>query len=266
MGMHKEENNNWIYRKLFLVSIILLLLNDFYFKYYHTSYLTGKISDFAGLFAFPYFFSHIFRRNSKWIYVLTGIFFIYWKSSYSQSFIDFFNEHGLGLSRVVDYSDLLALIILPASYKYLISNPIPTKKIVLLSKPTLIGISIFSFVATSLPKIQTAVNLKSELEFKTDINKDTIISKFDLTKLNKNLYSFWMEIPDRNANTLCKIKITQDSITKNTVIKLDSIINSIATGRLFLGHSENDLDHIKKMRLKDYELIFIREIENLYKK
>lgn len=159
IDMHKVKSNNWIYRKLFIISIILLLLNDFYLKYYHTSYLTGKLSDFAGLFAFPYFFNHLFQKKSKWIYILTGTFFIYWKSSYSQSFIDFSNDLGFGLSRVVDYSDLLALSILPVSYKYLINDSISVKKIVLLPKPILIGISIFSFIATSLPKVQTAVNL-----------------------------------------------------------------------------------------------------------
>lgn len=75
-----------------------------------------------------------------------------------------------------------------------------------------------------------------------------------------------MKIPDRNANALCKIKITQDSIVKSTVIKLDSVLSSTATGRLFFGHSEDDLDYIKKMTLKNYELIFLREIENLYRK
>ncbi|WP_299261428.1 hypothetical protein [uncultured Aquimarina sp.] len=264
--MHKKENNDWVYRKLFLISIAFLLINDFYLKYHYPSLLTGKLSDFTGLFAFPYFFSHLFKKNYKPIYILTGILFIFWKSSFSQFFIDFSNEIGLGLSRVVDYSDLIALGILPISYAYLINDKISIKKIKLIPKPILIGITSFSFIATSLPRIQTSVNLKSQLELKTDIHKDTIIKKFNLQSYNRNNYSFKMEIPDKNAYALCKVKIDRDSITDSTVIKFDSIKNSIATGRLFFGHSENELDYIKKLTLKDYELMFIKKIETLYKK
>jgi len=261
-----EENNDWIYRKLFLISVAFLLINDFYLKYHYPSFLTGKLSDFTGLFAFPYFFSHLFKRNYKLIYVLTGILFVFWKSPLSQIFIDFSNEIGLGLSRVVDYSDLIALSILPVSYTYLINDRISIKKIKLIPNPILIGITSFSFIATSLPRIQTSVNLESQLEFKTSIHKDTIINKFDLQKYNGNIYNFRMEIPDKNAHALCTVKINRDSITENTIIKLDSIKNSVATGRLFFGHSENDIDYLKKMTLKDYELIFIKKIETLYKK
>jgi len=197
---------------------------------------------------------------------LTGILFVFWKSPFSQIFIDFSNNIGFGLSRVVDYSDLIALSILPISYVYLINDNLSIKKIKLIPKPILIGITSFSFVATSLPRIQTSVNLKSHLEFKTDIHKDTIINKFDLQKYSGNIYNFKMEIPDKNAHAICTVKINRDSITENTIIKLDSIKNSIATGRLFFGHSEDDIDSLKKMTLKDYELVFIKTIETLYKK
>jgi hypothetical protein len=47
------------------VSIFLLLINDLYLKFEYHNYLTGKLSDFAGLFAFPYFFSCLIPKKDK---------------------------------------------------------------------------------------------------------------------------------------------------------------------------------------------------------
>ena len=41
---------------LFLVGLGILLLNDFYLKYAFSNAFTGKLSDVAGLFIFPFFF------------------------------------------------------------------------------------------------------------------------------------------------------------------------------------------------------------------
>ncbi|WP_407515804.1 hypothetical protein KFZ70_00460 [Tamlana fucoidanivorans] len=122
--MNQSQPKNLIYGKLFLISVILLLLNDFFFKYYFHNYLTGKLSDFVGLFAFPYFISLLFKSKIKPIYILTGILFLFWKSSLSQSVIDYLNGVGIGINRVVDYSDFIALLVLPFSYRYRKQNSI----------------------------------------------------------------------------------------------------------------------------------------------
>jgi hypothetical protein len=141
-----------LFRMLFLASIFLLLLNDLYLKFEYHNYLTGKLSDFVGLFAFPYFFSSFFPKKIKPIYILSGILFLFWKSELSQPIFDFAHSIGIGINRTVDYSDLTALFVLPFSYIYwnLESKPlfIATKKL----KPIIIGISCFAFIATTLPK------------------------------------------------------------------------------------------------------------------
>ena len=49
--------------------------------------------------------------------------FIFWKSEYSQSLIDFYNNYSpIETSRVIDYTDLFVLLFLPIPY-YLIKNP-----------------------------------------------------------------------------------------------------------------------------------------------
>ena len=104
---------------LFLLGLIVLLLNDFYLKAQFNNFLTGKLSDFAGLFIFPLFFAAFFPKRKLLIYFLTGFLFVFWKSPFSQSEIDLWNSISLfNLGRVIDYTDLLAVLVLPLSYFY----------------------------------------------------------------------------------------------------------------------------------------------------
>jgi hypothetical protein len=98
----------------FLASLFILVLNDFYLKYSFHNELTGKLSDFAGLFVFAVFLFVAFPAYKKKIILFCALFFCWWKSPLSSSFIQFANEHlSLPLHRTVDYTDLFALIILP---------------------------------------------------------------------------------------------------------------------------------------------------------
>jgi hypothetical protein len=129
----------------------VLLLNDSVLKQQFHSALTGKLSDFAGLFIFPLFLAALFPRLKSFIYLLTAISFIFWKSPYSQPLIESWNGLPLfSISRTVDYSDLLALLFLPFSYVYSrIPSGVPSRR----SAIYLIAIiSIFAFTATSYSK------------------------------------------------------------------------------------------------------------------
>src|SRR5258706_11127819 len=99
---------------LFLISILLLLLNDIYLKYAFHNWVTGKLSDFAGLFAFTIFLLVFFPGYKKPVIIFCGLFFIWWKSPFSQSFINDINSFSpFPVARVIDYSDLIALAVLP---------------------------------------------------------------------------------------------------------------------------------------------------------
>lgn len=133
---------------LYFVSLLVILLaNDFYFKYEYHNWITGKLSDFAGIFVFVYFWTTLFPRQKNVVCILTGFLFILWKSPYSQPFINFFNENFYSIDRTVDMSDLLALLVLPISCsdseaKYRKPDVLPIPIAVL---------TIFSFCATSMP-------------------------------------------------------------------------------------------------------------------
>ncbi len=52
---------------VFLLSVLLLLLNDWLLKPLFHNDLTGKLSDLAGLFAFPFFLSAFFPAHKRTI-------------------------------------------------------------------------------------------------------------------------------------------------------------------------------------------------------
>ena len=106
-----------LYSLTFILALFVLILNDFVLKNAFSNTLTGKLSDFCGLYAFAFFFSQIFPANKKLaIHIITAVLFILWKSSLSDSFISVFSIYIFTIDRVVDYSDLWALIVLPLSY------------------------------------------------------------------------------------------------------------------------------------------------------
>ena len=104
----------------FAAGLLLLVANDFLLKPVFHNAFTGKLSDFAGLFVFPLFCSALAPRLRREIYALTALGFVCWKSAYAQPLIDMWNSLGvLRVGRVVDSTDLAALVALPASFAYL---------------------------------------------------------------------------------------------------------------------------------------------------
>ena len=132
----------------FVISLLLLLLNDFVFKGQFHSQFTGKLSDLAGLFAFSVFWAAFFPRRKTLICVSTAVLFVFWKSIYSQSLINGWNSLPFfGIGRTVDYGDLWALLVLPLSYLYVAfcpRFPVPRRLIYGIAV-----VSVFAFTATS---------------------------------------------------------------------------------------------------------------------
>jgi hypothetical protein len=138
---------------LFLIGLFLLLLNDFVLKSQFHNFLTGKLSDFAGLFVFSLFFIAFLPKRKTVILVFTAILFIFWKSAYSKNVIEFWNSVELfRIGRTIDYTDFFAVLILPFSLlysNYCLSNnklKLPLNRFACVF---LVFTSIFAFTATS---------------------------------------------------------------------------------------------------------------------
>ncbi len=105
---------NLLATPLFVASISLLALNDFVLKAAFHNWLTGKLSDVAGLIAFTIFACAIFPSRRWAVATTISAAFVLWKSPYSQPAIDFVNNVlPLTLGRTPDYSDYSDYIALP---------------------------------------------------------------------------------------------------------------------------------------------------------
>jgi hypothetical protein len=134
---------------LFLISLALLLLNDLVLKQTFHNWFTGKISDCAGLTVFAIFFTSLLPRYKNQIFFSIGICFIFWKSPLSDPLISAWSNHFYSISRTVDYTDLLALIVLPLIYSYQPRAKIKTFIGADFSTIVIIFVSLFAFCATS---------------------------------------------------------------------------------------------------------------------
>ena len=126
-------------RPVYIAAITLLVLNDHILKAAIPSFITGKLSDVAGLFAFGVFLGTLIGRKAATL--SAAAVFVYWKSPYSEPLI---RSLPWSAERTVDWTDLIALAVLP--FIYLGSRPFhPSERPKLLA-----AISILAFTATTM--------------------------------------------------------------------------------------------------------------------
>lgn len=147
--------NKYLFNYIFLLGLFLLILNDHLLKAVYGNWFTGKLSDVAGLLILPMFLKYLFPISTKKSILFTIVFFIFWKSPFSQFFIDSFNSLGLyNMGRVVDYTDFIAFLILPFS-SYVLDNiekfemKLPTISIQKMATQSILLLTFLTFCATS---------------------------------------------------------------------------------------------------------------------
>lgn len=102
----------------FLVALIVLLVNDFYLKAHYANWLTGKLSDFAGLYVFAQFVATCFGGRIVSTAITSAILFAVWKSPMATPLIELVNRYSmLPVHRTIDYTDLIALAVLPLAVR-----------------------------------------------------------------------------------------------------------------------------------------------------
>lgn len=148
MATEERPNASLLTSPLFVLALSLLLANDFVLKPLFANPLTGKLSDFAGLFVFAVFWTALLPRRPALVHLVTAIAFSFWKLPLSDGLIAAWNSFSLlHLGRVADPSDLIALLVLPLSYMYSASrDEVPVRR----WKTVAIAVlSLFAFAATS---------------------------------------------------------------------------------------------------------------------
>lgn len=179
----------------FLIALGVLLLNDYYLKSEYSNWLTGKLSDFSGLFLFSLFWLAFFPGKERLIVILTGVAFAAWKSPLSQPLIDFWNHLSIiQVSRVIDWSDLTALAVLPLSRRYFVSlKGLSCKKA--LAYPVVL-LSLFSIIGTSQYYPRHHVNFYMQAVEETQAQSD---EAYPVTIQSKDVNELIGSIAERHA-------------------------------------------------------------------
>jgi hypothetical protein len=211
----------------FTLPVVLLLLNDHYFKYAYPSFLTGKLSDVVGLAVWFVFFICLFPKYPKNIIISTIVLFVFWKSPYSQPIIAFFlNNFNIKLNRTIDFTDLWALLIIIPFYKYrtlLISTFSNTKKSF---KYVYSFVVVLAICATSYssPSYVIITNYEfKDTNWVIPISKRSVIEKTRLPRndkkgidslLNATLYNVSVEEFYEKGLNKYNVQILLDSVDK----------------------------------------------------
>ena len=138
----------------FVIALLVLLANDLVLKRVAGGFVTGKLSDFAGLFVFALFWSALLPRYRTVIHWVTAAAFVWWKLPVSGQVIDFWNGWApFAIGRTEDPTDLVALIVLVGSHWFSADAraqvPLPALRW------ATIPVALFSFVATTMIYVQS---------------------------------------------------------------------------------------------------------------
>lgn len=133
-------------------ALTLLLLNDFVLKAHLGGPLTGKLSDFAGLFLFTAFWAALLPGRRRTVGAAVALAWIAWKSPLAAPAIEAWNRlTGLTLARVADPTDLVALLVVPLALRPRRTATLPplTRRA---ARPVMAALSMFAFAATSIAR------------------------------------------------------------------------------------------------------------------
>lgn len=100
----------------FIAALALLVVNDVALKPLFHNALTGKLSDFAGLFALTVFVAALWPHRRSVAGWLIAAAFTFWKTSYAEPLIEALNRVSpIAFGRTVDLTDLVALPMIPVA-------------------------------------------------------------------------------------------------------------------------------------------------------
>jgi hypothetical protein len=244
----------------------LLLLNDFYLKYEFSNFLTGKLSDLAGLFLFPYFLSSLRVKGTKTIYIGTAALFVFWKSPFSQEVINLAQTIGIGFKQVVDYTDLFALLILPFSFRYFQKQLSTEQKIEKYLTIPLVGISLIAIWATTLPREKVELNVNLNAEYELELSKSDIFNSMQSghgysNTLEKNLtdslFYLHFDLVDEISADVTALSTIISVDPNRTKLRLEKILHAYITGGLFSGVDKDDIEHLKSISAEEFKAYFV---------
>jgi hypothetical protein len=282
--MKAPRNKYYLLNFVFVLCVLILVLNDHYFKFSFASWLTGKLSDAAGIIILPLLLAFVFPRVKPYAIWLSALLFAFWKSAYSQGLIDLYNSFSfIQTSRVVDYTDLYVLFLLPIPH-FIIKriDDLDWMKMHRVNSLVVLLPTVFILMSTSPPRrfyyVISNGNLKCyNCKITVNYNQDEIIEKlrsehivFDsIAPIDTARFLRVPKLKNENAHVY---RLNELIIDKDTMRKLDFTMRTIdneKTKIYFTGMQVSDdistWELEKKLR-KYYEHILFKELKSRLKK
>ena len=163
----------------FVLALAVLLVNDALLKQAYPGFITGKLSDFAGLavVALPLFAA--FPRHTRTIYLALIGAFLWWKSP-AVGHVHRIHERRAAAEHRAAWSttgDLFALAVLPACAKFAVSQPRGIVNSVVLRRwvlPPVLAATLFGVMATSTANYRKDFDIRA-IESSVPIPRDEIV-------------------------------------------------------------------------------------------
>lgn len=208
----------------FLVAIVILLVNDLYLKAHHPSWLTGKLSDFAGLYVFTQFVAVTLNVRIVMAASVSGVLFIAWKTPLVTPLISFVNEHTrVRLHRTIDYTDLLALLVLPIAVRLYAVRSVCRWNV---AKYAVAGVTLLAIMGTSVitPSYSTRFQMRELLNSGTQeiratyAKVDQLLTSREMQCVSCNEGKSYREYRDVNGDVT--VQLNYDSLDHNIFVSV----------------------------------------------
>jgi hypothetical protein len=176
----KNKENHLITHPLFITAVLLLLINDHILKGAYGNWLTGKLSDFAGLFVLPVIVAYLFPALKKYACALSALWFLFWKSPLSEDLIQILNSNSfVEFGRVVDYTDLIAFSILPLAHLFINKRYESSLNKVVMVRSVSLVLSFVALTSTSIiyKTIRPEGTIYIGKSFDLKVPKDTVLQR-----------------------------------------------------------------------------------------
>jgi hypothetical protein len=289
--MKTPRNKYYLLNHIFLFCLVILVVNDHYLKYEYANWFTGKLSDMVGIIMLPLLITWLFPAVKERSIVISAALFIFWKSPFSQGLIYFYNQFAfIQTSRIVDYTDLFVLALLPIPWFLLKRiDSLHALKITRVNPILILLPTVFSLMATSPPPYFRYTRTKGNLSclgchITVNYNQDEILAMFKeddivFDKITPAYFEEFIEdydkdttepiLQDQNGHyyKLNKLVIEKDTLrdidftmrtfkNKKTRIYFNgmNVSDDISTGRLMMKarkHYRRLLFRLLKHQLKD---------------
>jgi hypothetical protein len=162
-------------------AVAVLLINDRILKNAFPGVITGKLSDFAGLFALGVLAGSLVPSRAGRICAAIGIAFIAWKTPLADPLIALWNAHSpFQIARAKDWTDLIALVVLPFAARVRIA---PRRMREHAFATLLSAVAVVAFAATSVARYRLTVPKEMPLhELRIKTSREVIIRRLQECK------------------------------------------------------------------------------------